>query len=186
MSRRQFSVPLSAVICRQFPNLSIWLRTSWTNPSPSSVAHATSQRRFLTTFMSPLSVDFGMFIRTIFIYLRGSFRTFRHYLIRYTSSCSWWHWCSVPSWLIPAASASVKELIWWILCTEVPIWSTPVKGYLYFLFVGIRMVHWVWRFSGAAVLSYCQTDTMVFIFIYSDFCSDRVKSLCELIRQRNS
>ena len=166
MSRRQFSDSLSAVICRQFPNLSIWLRWGLRGPT----------RLHLVTLMRPLSVVFSrlscrlsvslseFLYSDYFHYLRGSFRIFLYYLIRYTSSCSWWHWCSVPSWLIPAASASVKELIWWILCTEVPIWSTPVKGYLYFLFVGIRMVHWVWRFSGAAVLLYCQTDYMSFLF----------------------
>ena len=147
MSWRQFSEPLSAVICRQFPNFSIWLRTSWTNPSPSSVAHATSQRCFLTALMSPLSVDFGMFLRSIFI-----------------SSRQWQDIC-VFSAIYYGASASVKELIWLILCSEDDLWFTPVKGYLYFLFVRIRKVHWVWQFSGAAVLLYCQTDNMSFLFI---------------------
>ena len=39
-----------------------------------------------------------------FHFLRGSFRIFLYYLIRSAPSCSWWHWCSVPSWLIPAGS----------------------------------------------------------------------------------
>ena len=86
--------------------------------------------------LSRLSVSFWELLYSdYFHYLRGSFRTFLYYLIRYTPSCSWWHWCSVPSWLISAgfdvyiftflfqissydfsaiqsdASASVKELI---------------------------------------------------------------------------
>ena len=46
--------------------------TPWAQSSPSSDAQAASQCRFLTTLMPPLSIDFGMFIRTIFIYLRRS------------------------------------------------------------------------------------------------------------------
>ena len=104
MSRRQFSEPLSAVICRQFPCSST--RSRWGLRGPT--------RLHLTILMRPLSVVFSrlscrlsvsfseLLYSDHFHYLRGSFRTFRHHLIRYTSSCSWWHWCSVPSWLISA------------------------------------------------------------------------------------
>lgn len=49
MSRRQFSEPLSAVICRQFPILSIWLRRGLRGPN----------RLHLVTLKRPLSVVFS-------------------------------------------------------------------------------------------------------------------------------
>ena len=49
MSRRQFSEPLSAVICRQFPILSIWLRWGLRGPT----------RLHLVTLKRPLSVVFS-------------------------------------------------------------------------------------------------------------------------------
>ena len=44
-----------------------------------------------------LSVSFSELLYSDnFHYLRGSFRIFLNYLIRYTSRCSKGHWCSVP------------------------------------------------------------------------------------------
>ena len=83
MSWRQFSDSLSAVICRQFPNFSIWLRTSWTNPSPSSVAHATSQRRFLTASCR-LSASTSECFFGLFSYLRDNDKIFMSFL-RFTT-----------------------------------------------------------------------------------------------------
>ena len=58
--------------------------------------------------LSRLSVSFWELLYSDnFHYLRGSFRIFLYYLIRYTPSCSWWHWCSVPSWLNPAGSSDI-------------------------------------------------------------------------------
>ena len=144
MSRRQFSEPLSAVSCRQFPNLSIWLRTSWTNPSPSGDVQAASQCCFLTTLMPPLSVFSECFFG-LFSYLRANDKIFMSFL-----------WFTMP---LPLLLRSCDYCV-----REVHRWSTPVKGYLYSFRVRIRKVHWVWRFSGAAVLLYCQTDHMSFRF----------------------
>ena len=79
MTWRQFSEPLSAIVCWPFPNLSIWLRTSWTNPSPSGDVQAASQCCFLTTLMPPLSVFSECFFG-LFSYLRANDKIFMSFL----------------------------------------------------------------------------------------------------------
>ena len=119
MSRRQFSEPLSAVSCRQFPNLSIWLRTSWTNPSPSGDVQAASQCCFLTTLMPPLSVFSEYFFR-LFSYLRANDKIFMSFL-RFIMplplllrSCDYCVWKSIADLLllrgiyIPSVSESER------------------------------------------------------------------------------